>query len=85
MEQEAKRFTEQNILEKIRLLEPHQISEVIDFIEFLSEKKQKESYFLRLLNETSEPTLDLDDVRRRLAKIPGKMSETIREMRDERG
>lgn len=85
MEQEVKRFTEQNILEKIRLLEPHQISEVIDFIEFLSEKKQKESYFLRLLNETSEPTLDLDDVRRRLAKIPGKMSETIREMRDERG
>jgi len=85
MEQEVKRFTEQNILEKIRLLEPHQISEVIDFIEFLSEKKQKESYFLRLLNETSEPTLGLDEVRRRLAKIPGKMSETIREMRDERG
>jgi hypothetical protein len=85
MEQELKRLTEQSILEKIKQLEPQQIAEVVDFIEFLAERRQKESPLVRFLKETSGPRVGLEEVRRRLAKISGKMSDTVRELRDERG
>lgn len=85
MEQELKRLKEQDILEKIKRLEPRQIAELVDFIEFLTDRKQREAPLLRFLNETSGPRHGLEGVRRRLAKIPGKMSETVRELRDERG
>ena len=64
MEQDLKRVAEQNIIEKIRLLESHQLTEVIDFIEFLSEKKKRENIFFQLLNEASEPIMSIADVRR---------------------
>jgi len=85
MEQELQRFKEQDIMEKIKRLEPQQVAEAVDFIEFLAERKQKGSPLVQLLNETLGPRLGLENVRRRLAKIPGKMSETVRELRDERG
>ena len=85
MDQELQRPKEEDILEKIKCLEPQQIAEVVDFIEFLSERKQKESPLVHFLNESLGPPLGLENVRRRLAKIPGKMSETVRELRDERG
>lgn len=85
MEQELQRLKEETILEKIKRLEPHQIAEVVDFIEFLAQRKQKESPFVQFLNETSPSRLGLEDVRKRLAKIPGKMSDTVRQLRDERG
>jgi hypothetical protein len=85
MDQELQRPKEEDILEKIRSLEPQQIAEVVDYIEFLSERKQKEPPLVHFLNETLGPRLGLENVRRRLAKIPGKMSETVRELRDERG
>ena len=44
-------LVEQDILEKIRQLEPQQITEVLDFIEFLTEKKHKESSFVRFLRD----------------------------------
>ena len=85
MDQELQRPKEEDILEKIKRLGPQQIAEVVDFIEFLAERKQKEAPLVHFLNETLGPRLGLENVRRRLAKIPGKMSETVRELRDERG
>lgn len=85
MEHELQRLKEQDILEKVKRLEPQQIAEVVDFIEFLSERKQKGAPLMQLLNETIGAPLGLENVRRRLAKITGKMSETVRELRDERG
>ena len=41
MGQEPSGLTEQEILEKIKRLEPQQVTEVVDFIEFLAERKQK--------------------------------------------
>jgi hypothetical protein len=85
MEPAMGRLTAQDILEKIRRLEPQQIAEVADFIDFLAERKLKRSPLVQFLSGTSGPQLGLEEVRRRLAKIPGKMSEAVRELRDERG
>jgi hypothetical protein len=85
VEQEIGQRTGQAVLNKLKDLEPHQIAEVIDFIDFLAEKRQKVSPLVRLLYTTSGPRVGLEEVRKRLAKIPGKMSETVRELRDERG
>jgi hypothetical protein len=85
MAQELKKFTEQDILEKIKRLEPQQLAEVVDFIEFLAERNEKESPRVRFLSQLSGPRVGLEEVRRRLAKIQGKMSDTVRELRDERG
>lgn len=41
---ELSRFTVQDILEKIVRLEPHQIGEVVDFIDFLAERTSKGSH-----------------------------------------
>ena len=40
MEQGLNNLTERGIIERIQQLEPQQIAEVIDFIQFLAEKKQ---------------------------------------------
>jgi len=85
MAQELKRLTEQEILEKIKRLEPKLLAEVVDFLDFLAERKSKGYPFVQFLKETSEPGVGLEEVRRRLSKISGKMSETVRELRDERG
>lgn len=85
MQQELRELSEQDLLEKIKRLGPQQIAEVVDFIEFLAERRHRESPLLHFLNETSGPRVGLEEVRRRLAKIPGKMSNTVRELRDERG
>ncbi|MBI2877525.1 MAG: hypothetical protein HYY20_11650 [Candidatus Tectomicrobia bacterium] len=85
MGQELRKLSEQDILEKIKRLGPQQVAEVVDFIEFLAERRHRESPLVRFLNETSESRVGLEEVRRRLAKIPGKMSDMVRELRDERG
>ncbi len=85
MGQEPSGLTEQEILEKIKRLEPQQVTEVVDFIEFLAERKQKGSSLVQYLSEIPGPRIGLEEVRRRLAKIPGKMSDVVRELRDGRG
>lgn len=85
MKREWKDVAEQSILEKIRGLELQQLAEVMDFIEFLVEKKGRETPLLSFLNEASGPTLPLEEVRARLAKIRGTMSDFVREERDDRG
>jgi hypothetical protein len=85
VDQEREQLTGHAILDKLKRLEPQQVAEVIDFIDFLASRKQKESPLVQLLYTVSGPRLGLEEVRRRLAKIPGKLSETVRELRDERG
>ena len=85
MARERGQLTGQAVLDKLKHLEPHQIAEVIDFIDVLAERKQQQSPLVQLLYTTSGPRVGLAEVQRRLAKIPGRMSETVRELRDERG
>lgn len=84
MKQERKDLIEQSIVE-IKGLEAQQIAEVLDFIEFLTEKKRRETPLIQFFNETTGPALRLEELRTRLAKIPGQMSDVVREQRDERG
>lgn len=84
MKQAIDQRTGQAVLDKLKHLEPYQIAEVIDFIDFLAERKQQ-SPLVQLLYTTSGPRVGLEEVQRRLAKIPGSMSEAVRELRDERG
>ena len=81
MKHESKDLTEKSILERINALEPQQIAEVMDFIEFLAEKKQKENPLVRFLQENVGPPVDLEELRTRLAKIRGQMSDIVREQR----
>lgn len=85
MGREISPVTAQHVLEKIGQLEPQQIAEVIDFIDFLAERKLKGFPLVQFLSETPGARIGLGEVRTRLAKIQGKMSETVRELRDERG
>jgi hypothetical protein len=85
MRQELNRVTAQGILEKIQRLEPQQIAEAIDFIDFLVRKSLKGPPLMQLLCATAGARVGLEEVRRRLAKIPGNMSETVQDLRDERG
>ena len=85
MEQERGQLTGQAILDKLKHLEPQQIAAVVDFIDFLAERKPQVSPLVQLLYTTSGPRVGIEEVQRRLAKIPGTMSETVRELRDERG
>jgi hypothetical protein len=85
MRQELNQVTAQHIWQKIGQLEPQQIAEVIDFIDFLAERKLKGFALVQFLSMTPGARIGLEEVRMRLAKIQGKMSETVRELRDERG
>jgi hypothetical protein len=85
MEQERGQLAGQSILDKLKHLEPQQIATVIEFIDFLAERKLPGSPLVQLLYTTTGPRVGLEEVQKRLAKIPGKMSETVRELRDERG
>ena len=78
MKHERKDVTERGIVEKIKSLEPQQIAGVMDFIEFLAEKKQKESALEKFLTDSIGSAVRLEEVRKRLAKIPGRMSDIVR-------
>lgn len=79
MEHEWKDVTERGIVEKMKSLEPQQIEEVMDFIEFLAEKKRKKSVLGKFLADSAGSAVRLEEVRKRLAKIPGQMSDIVRE------
>jgi hypothetical protein len=85
VKQDIDQRTGQAVLDKLKHFEPHQIAEVMDFIDFLAKRKQQQVPLVQLLSTTSGPRVGLEEVQRRLAKIPGTMSETVRELRDERG
>jgi hypothetical protein len=85
MNDELSHVTAPDIIERISRFEPRQLAEVIDFIDFLAQRKFKRPPLVQFLNETPGAGGGLEEVRRRLAKISGKMSEATRELRDERG
>lgn len=76
---------DREILEKIERLSPRQKAEVVNFIDFVDERGAAEDTVVRFLLSRAEPGVDLSEIRRRLAKAPGKMSDTVRALRDERG
>lgn len=86
MKQDLKRTSKEEILKKIDMLSKEEVAEVVDFIEFLHQRRKKEEEnFFQLLKQAPGPRIGLEALRTRLAKIQGKMSDTIRELRNERG
>jgi len=73
------------ILKKINNLSDEEAVEVVDFIEFIHLRRRKEGNLLQVLNQVPGPRIGLLALRDRLSKIRGKMSEAVRELRDERG
>lgn len=73
------------ILRKIKNLSDEEAVEVVDFIEFIHQRRKKEGDLLQLLNQVPGPRIGLQALRDRLSKIKGRMSEAVRELRDERG
>lgn len=61
------------------------LAEIIAKLVFLITRQPKRLPLVQLMSETSRPEVELAELRRRLAKISGKMSDTVREIRDERG
>lgn len=74
---------DREILEKVKRLSPRQKEEVVNFIDFVSSRKPTRP--VRSHHSEGRTEADLADLRRRLATIPGNMSDTVRELRDERG
>jgi hypothetical protein len=75
----------EEILKKINNLSYEEAVEVVDFIEFIHRRRRKEGDLLQVLNQVPGPRIGLLALRDRLSKIRGKMSEAVRELRDERG
>ena len=75
----------EKILKKINNLSDEEAVEVVDFIEFIHRRRRKEGDLLQVLNQVPGPRIGLLALRDRLSKIRGKMSEAVRELRDERG
>ena len=73
------------ILGKIRQLDPQELAEVMDFIDFLITRRPQRHPLVQLMGESSGPDVELGELRRRLSKISGTMAETVCEGRDERG
>jgi len=75
----------EEILKKINNLSDEEAVEVVDFIEFIRRRRRKEGDLLEVLNQVPGPRIGLLALRDRLSKIRGRMSEAVRELRDERG
>jgi len=75
----------EEILKKIDNLSDEEAVEVVDFIEFIHLRRRKEEDLLQVLSQVPGPRIGLQALRDRLSKIQGRMSETVRELRDERG
>lgn len=75
----------EEILRKIKNLSDEEAFEVVDFIEFIHRRRKKEGHLLQVLSQAPGPRIGLQALRDRLSKIKGRMSEAVRELRDERG
>ncbi len=85
MRHQSKEDAERAILERMSRFDPEQIAEVLDFVDFLAEKKRGITPVAELLREAAGPRVNLHDVRASLATIKGQLSDVVREQRDERG
>ena len=75
----------EEILKKLDNLSDEEVVEVVDFIEFIHRRRRKEGGLMQVLSQVPGPRIGLLALRDRLSKIRGKMSEAVRELRDERG
>ena len=57
---------------------------MVSSINYIDEKKSNRSPIIRFLMESSSLKVSLKQVRSRLAKIEGKMSDVVRELRNDR-
>ncbi len=85
MRHQSKEDAERAILERMSRFDLEQIAEVLDFVDFLAEKKRGITPVAELLREAAGPRVNLHDVRASLATIKGQLSDVVREQRDERG
>jgi hypothetical protein len=74
---------EEEILSKIKSLRNREIREVMDFIDFIQEKKGAEP-FIRYIKEKADRKITLAQVRQELSSIKGNLSEIISRQREER-
>lgn len=75
----------EEIVKKINKLSDEEVVEVVDFIEFIRRRGKKEEDLLEVLHQVPGPRIGLQALRDRLSKIRGSMSETLDELREERG
>ena len=77
---------EEEILSRIKSLGKREIREVMDFIDFIQEKRgRKAEPFIRYIKEKADRKITLAQVRQELSSIKGNLSETISKQREERG
>jgi len=75
------------IYKKVRSLNEEQVSEVLDFIEYLKSKQTKDrgrNQLMAFIMAEADSTMTLDAVREQLSGIKGNLSDTIIEGREER-
>ena len=75
------------IYKKIKSLKKEQVSEVLDFIEYLKSKETKDrgrNPLMEFIMAEADATMTLDAVREQLSGIKGNLSDTIIEGREER-
>ncbi|MCW3134135.1 MAG: hypothetical protein N2V78_07410 [Methanophagales archaeon] len=79
-------IAEEEILSRIKSLGKREIREVMDFIDFIQEKRgRKAEPFIRYIKEKADREITLAQVRQELSSIKGNLSETISKQREERG
>ena len=77
----------EEIYKKSKALNKEQVSQVLDFIEFLELKEKKglrRNPLIDFITAEADPEMTLDTVRKHLSSIKGNLADTIVEGREER-
>ena len=74
----ARNVEDQEILGKMKLLNPQEVTEVMDFIDFLLARQPARHPLMQLLIGTSGDEIGLETLRHQLTNISGTTAETVR-------
>ena len=77
----------EEIYKKSKTLDKEQVSQVLDFIEFLKLKEKKglkRNPLIEFITADADPEITLDTVRKQLSSIKGNLADTIIKGREER-
>jgi len=77
----------EEIYKKSKALNKEQVSQVLDFIDFLKSKEKKgqiRNPLLEFITAEADPKVTLDAVREQLSSIKGNLADTIIKGREER-
>ena len=77
----------EEIYKKFKALNKEQVSQVLDFIEFLKLKGKKglrRNPLIEFITADADPEITLDTVRKQLSSIKGNLADTIIKGREER-